>query len=167
MTGKIAKMQTCLWFDGQAEEAVQYYTSIFKDSEVTRTQYYTTAGQEIHGKPPYSVMTVEFSLNGMDFIALNGGPEFKFSEAISIVVNCDSQEDIDYYWDRLSEGGDKSAQVCGWLKDKYGLSWQIAPTELPLWIDDPHSDATKRVMETFMKMSKLDIATLHRAYLGE
>lgn len=103
----------------------------------------------------------------MNFIALNGGPEFKFSEAISIVVNCDSQEDIDYYWDRLSEGGDKSAQVCGWLKDKYGLSWQIAPTELPLWIDDPHSDATKRVMETFMKMSKLDIATLHRAYLGE
>ncbi|MFT8592279.1 MAG: VOC family protein [Bifidobacterium sp.] len=167
MTGKIATMQACLWFDDQAEEAAKFYTSIFKDSQIKRTQYYTNSGQEVHGKPPYSVLTVEFSLNGMEFMALNGGPEFKFSEAVSFVVNCDSQDEIDHYWEKLGEGGDKTAQVCGWLKDRYGVSWQISPSELPDWIDDPHSEAAKRVMDALMKMGKLDIATLHSAYLGE
>ena len=150
-----------LWFDSEAEEAVKFYTSIFKDSKVGKITRYGIAGREIHGREPGSVMTIEFELNGQRFLALNVGPVFKFNEAISFMVNCTTQEEVDYYWEKLSEGGDEKAQMCGWLKDKYGLSWQIVPTTL----DDLMADPTRsdRVMSAVLKMKKLDIETLQSA----
>lgn len=156
----------CLWFDQQAEEAAQFYTAIFRNSKIGKISRYTEAGQAVHGKPPGSVMTVEFTLNGQPFTALNGGPVFQFNEAISLQVVCETQAEIDDYWEKLSAGGDPKAQQCGWVKDKYGLSWQIVPTALGEMMND--SDATKagRVMEAMLKMKKLDIAELKRAYAG-
>lgn len=122
---------SCLWFDGNAEEAASFYASVFKNSRLGATARYGEAGGEIYGKPGGLVLTVAFQLNGRDFVALNGGPRFKFNEAVSFQVPCETQEEIDYYWDKLSAGGDRSTQQCGWLKDKYGLSWQIVPTVLP------------------------------------
>ena len=124
------KISANLWFDRQAEEAVNYYMSIFRNSRIIRVTYYGEEGHDIHKMPAGSVMTIEFELEGQTFVALNGGPVFKFNEAVSFIVNCDTQAEIDYYWDKLSRDGDKNAQQCGWLKDKFGLSWQIVPSTL-------------------------------------
>ena len=157
------KITPCLWFDDQAEEAAKFYTTIFKNSKIGKIARFSEAGQEIHGKEPGSAMTVAFEINGQSFTALNGGPMFKFSEAISFQINCDTQEEIDYYWTKLTEGGDKNAQQCGWLKDKFGVSWQVVPTQLEKWMNgDPKR--SEAVMTALLKMKKLDIATLERAY---
>lgn len=156
---KLERIVPCLWFDTQAEEAAKYYCGIFKNSRITRVEKYTEAGKEVHGKPAGSVMVAEFELDGQKFTALNGGPEFKFSEAISLQVLCEDQKEIDYYWDKLGAGGDPKAQVCGWLKDKYGLSWQVVPRNMP----DLSTPTGKKQMEAFLKMKKIDIAALERA----
>ena len=156
----------CLWFDDQAEEAVKFYTSIFRNSKIGRITRYGKAGYEIHKRPAGSVLTVAFELNGQSFTALNGGPVFKFNEAISLVVNCETQEEVDYYWEKLSAGGDKSAQQCGWLKDKYGVSWQVVPTEVIELIGDPDSEKSQRAMTALLQMKKLDIDKLKQAYAG-
>jgi predicted 3-demethylubiquinone-9 3-methyltransferase (glyoxalase superfamily) len=158
------KITTCLWFDSNAEEAVAFYTSIFKNSKITTVTRYTEAGQEIHGKPAGSVLTVSFEIEGREFMALNGGPLFKFTEAISLVVNCETQEEIDYYWDRLTQGGDPQSQQCGWLKDKYGLAWQIVPMALQKMVADPDAAKVGRVMQALFPMKKLDVSALRRAY---
>ncbi len=160
--GKIQKIAPCLWFDSQAEEAANFYVSIFGDSRIVRITKYTTAGYEIHGKPAGSVLTVEFELNGQRFTALNGGPQYKFSESISFEVFCDTQEEIDYFWEKLSDGGVKGP--CGWLKDKYGLSWQITPTILNEMLCDPNEEKRMRVMDAFLKMKKLEIVGITKAF---
>jgi predicted 3-demethylubiquinone-9 3-methyltransferase (glyoxalase superfamily) len=157
----------CLWFDTQAEEAARYYTGIFKNSKIGNISRYTEAGREVHGRPAGSVMVVEFELNGQPFTALNGGPLFKFNEAISFQIMCRTQEELDHYWNKLSEGGDKNAQQCGWLKDKYGLSWQVVPTVLAEMMTDPDKGKSGRAMEAMLQMKKLDIAELKRAFEGE
>ena len=161
----IQRIAPCLWFDDQAEEAAEFYSSIFKNSRVVTITRYGEAGHELHGKPAGSVMTVELELDGQAFTALNGGPMFKFNEAISLQVNCETQEEVDYYWEKLTAGGDEAAQQCGWLKDKYGVSWQVVPT---VWIEMVNGPAEKveRAMEAMFKMKKLDIAELQRAYDG-
>ncbi len=158
------KITPCLWFDSNAEEAVNFYTSIFKNSKIGNISRYGEAGYEIHGKPAGTVMNIEFELNGQAFTALNGGPMFKFNEAISFQVSCESQEEIDYYWGKLSEGGDEKAQQCGWLKDKYGLSWQIVPTVLVKMLLDKDAKKSERVMNALLQMKKIDIRTLKHAY---
>lgn len=160
------KITPCLWFDTQAAEAAQFYCAIFRNSRILRISRYGEAGHEIHGRPAGSVMTVLFELDGQAFTALNGGPVFTFNEAISLQVNCDSQEELDHYWTRLSAGGDESAQQCGWLKDKYGVSWQIAPTVLEDMMTDVDTSKTDRVMTALLQMKKLDIAALRKAYEG-
>ncbi len=154
------KITPFLWFDSQAEEAVKFYTSIFKNSKVGDVARYGDAGPG----PKGTVMTTAFEIEGQEFIALNGGPVFKFTEAVSFVVHCDSQEEVDYYWDRLSEGGQEVQ--CGWLKDKFGLSWQITPTILPKLIKDKDPVKSQRVMAAMMQMVKIDIAGLKKAYEG-
>jgi predicted 3-demethylubiquinone-9 3-methyltransferase (glyoxalase superfamily) len=156
-----------LWFDDQAEEAASFYVSVFKNSKVTSVARYNKAGHEIHGRPSGSVMTVAFELDGQTFTALNGGPAFRFTEAVSLQVNCDTQAEVDYYWDKLSKGGDPEAQQCGWLKDKYGLSWQIVPTVLPELLEDHDSQKAQRTMEALLRMKKIDIRELERAAAGE
>jgi predicted 3-demethylubiquinone-9 3-methyltransferase (glyoxalase superfamily) len=160
------RLTPCLWFDDQAEEAANYYVSIFKDSRINSVMRYSSAGQEFHQRPPGSVMVVNFELDGHTFTALNGGPLFKFNEAVSFQVNCKTQDEIDYYWERLGEGGDPKAQQCGWLKDKYGLSWQIVPSVLNEMLSDPNEEKSGRAMEAMLQMKKLDIAKLERAYAG-
>ena len=155
------KISPFLWFDTQAEEAANFYTSIFKNSKINSITRYGDAGPG----PKGSVMTVAFTLNGQEFVALNGGPIFKFNESISFVINCDSQEEIDYYWDNLLQGGTPSQ--CGWLKDKFGLSWQVAPTILPKLIQSKDPEKSKRVMQAMMKMVKFDIKTLEDAATSE
>jgi predicted 3-demethylubiquinone-9 3-methyltransferase (glyoxalase superfamily) len=155
-----------LWFDNQAEAAAAFYTAIFKNSKIVRVARYGEAGQDIHGKPAGTVMTVAFELEGQIFTALNGGPIFKFNEAISFQVSCETQDEVDYYWQKLSEGGDEKAQQCGWLKDKYGVSWQIVPTILPQLMADPDTDKSKRAMEAMLKMKKINIDELKRACAG-
>ena len=166
MESNIQKIAISLWFDSEAEEAARYYTSIFKNSKTGRTTYFGKAGYEVHKRPEGSVMTVEFELNGQPFIALNGGPVFKFNEAVSIVVNCDTQEEIDYYWDKLKEGGDPKALQCGWLKDKYGVSWQIVPTVMAELMSDPDPEKKDRTMAVMMDMKKLDIAALKKPVMA-
>jgi predicted 3-demethylubiquinone-9 3-methyltransferase (glyoxalase superfamily) len=156
----------CLWFDDQAEEAVAFYTAIFPNSKIANIAYYGEAGHEVHGKPAGTVMTVAFELNGQRFIALNGGPMFKFNEAISFQVHCERQEDVDYYWTKLSQGGDEKAQQCGWLKDRYGVSWQVVPGILVEMINDPDPVKSQRVMAAMLRMRKIDIGELKRAYAG-
>jgi predicted 3-demethylubiquinone-9 3-methyltransferase (glyoxalase superfamily) len=163
----LQKIQPCLWFDTQAEEAAKYYTGIFGNSAIVRTTYYPNEGQDVHGKPAGSVLTVEFDLDGQRFMAMNGGPLVKFNEAISLTVNCDTQEEIDYYWEKLTAGGDPGAQQCGWLKDKFGLSWQVAPSIMTELLSDPDAEKTARVMEVFMPMKKFDLAAVLKAYNGE
>ena len=153
----------CLWFDHQAEEAANFYISIFKNSRIVNVTRYGEIGREIHGRPPGSVMTVAFELDGQPFTALNGGPAFQFSEAISLQVNCETQKEIDYYWNALSQGGDPKAQQCGWLKDRYGVSWQVVPAKLIELMKDHMSDTAQRVMESILRMKKIDIAELERA----
>ena len=158
------KITPCLWFDSNAEEAVSFYTSVFKNSKIGNISRYGNEGYEIHRKPAGTVLTIEFELNGQVFTALNGGPVFKFNEAISFQVGCESQEEVDYYWEKLSEGGDQNAQRCGWLKDKYGLSWQIVPTVLGKMLQDKDAKKSERVMKALLQMKKLDIKTLKQAY---
>jgi predicted 3-demethylubiquinone-9 3-methyltransferase (glyoxalase superfamily) len=162
----INKITPCLWFDDQAEAAVAFYTGIFKNSKITTVSRYGEAGKEIHGKTPGTVMVVAFELEGQTFTALNGGPIFKFNEAISFQVNCETQEEVDYYWEQLSEGGDKKAQQCGWLKDKYGASWQVVPRDLSAMMSDPDAEKSGRAMKAMLQMKKLDIGELKRAYAG-
>jgi predicted 3-demethylubiquinone-9 3-methyltransferase (glyoxalase superfamily) len=164
--GKTGNIVPNLWFDKEAEAAVKFYTSVFKKSSIGRTSYYSKAGQEIHKMEPGSVLTIEFELNGCPFIALNGGPVFKFNEAVSLVVNCDTQEEVDYYWDKLKEGGDPKALQCGWLKDKFGLSWQIVPARLTELIASADRATSERVMEAMMKMKKISIKELEEAAKG-
>jgi len=158
------KITPCLWFDSNAEEAVNFYTSIFKNSKIGKISRYGKEGYEIHGKPEGTVLTMEFELNGQAFTALNGGPMFKFNEAISFQVGCESQEEVDYYWGKLSEGGDEKAQQCGWLKDKYGVSWQIVPSVLGQLLQDKDAKKSGSVMTALLQMKKLDIKTLKQAY---
>ena len=153
------KITPCLWFDSNAEEAARFYTSIFKNSKIGKIARYGEAGREIHGRPAGSVMTVEFEIAGQTFTALNGGPIFKFNEAISFQVMCETQDEIDSYWEKLSQGGDKAAQQCGWLKDKYGLSWQIMPKVL----GELMTKNGEKVMGALLKMKKLDIKALKQA----
>jgi predicted 3-demethylubiquinone-9 3-methyltransferase (glyoxalase superfamily) len=156
-----------LWFDDQAEDAAKRYVSIFSslgssDSQVTDVTRYGAAGAEAAGRPEGSVMTVAFRLDGQDFVALNGGPQFQFTEAISLMVNCETQEELDQLWERLSEGGEQGP--CGWLKDRYGLSWQIVPTALGQMLQDEDSKRAERVMAAMLQMKKVDIQTLQQAY---
>lgn len=161
-----SKISPCLWFDTEAEDAARFYTSIFKNSKIVKIARYPAVGQEIHGKPAGSVMTVEFELNGQSFTALNGGPIFKLSEAISFQIECETQEEVDYYWEKLGEGGDPDAQQCGWVKDKFGLSWQVVPKMLAALVSDPDPAKAERAFGAMMEMKKLDIAALERAAAG-
>jgi len=160
------KITTFLWFDNNAEEAVNFYTSVFKNSKINGVTRYSQAGQEVHRRPPGSVMVVEFEPDGEVFTALNGGPAFTFNEAISLQIMCDTQQEIDYYWDKLSQGGDPKAQVCGWLKDRYGLSWQVVPKKLKELVKNHESPAAQRVMTVMLQMKKLDIVELEQAAAG-
>ena len=161
------RIQACLWFDTQAEDAARFYIGIFKNSRILTITRYGKAGFEIHGRPAGSVLTVEFELDGQKFTALNGGPHFKFNEAVSFEINCETQEEIDYFWEKLTPGGDPKAQQCGWLKDRFGLSWQVVPTELTEMLTDETSEASQRAFEAMLHMKKLDIEELRRAYEGE
>ncbi len=158
------KIISCLWFDNQAEEAAKFYTSIFKNSHIGKITRYGKEGREIHGREAGSVMTVEFEIEGRSFVGLNGGPVFKFNEAVSFQVMCKTQREVDYYWEKLSEGGDAKAQQCGWLKDKYGVSWQIVPTVLVGMLQDKDQKKSERVMKALLQMKKLDIKALKQAY---
>lgn len=162
----LQKITPCLWFDDRAEEAAQFYTGIFSNSRIVSISRYGEAGREIHGRPAGSVMTVAFELDGQTFTALNGGPVFKFNEAISFQVNCETQQEVDYFWDRLSEGGDENARQCGWLKDKYGASWQVVPVVLPQLLMDADTEKSQRVMQAMLQMKKLDIDKLEQACRG-
>lgn len=159
----IRTITPCLWFDGQAEEAANFYVGIFPNSRVTEVTHYGDAGREIHGQPPGRVMVTAFELDGQPFTALNGGPLFSFSEAVSFQVSCDSQADIDYYWDRLGEGGDEAARQCGWLKDRFGLSWQVVPRSMGSLLTSSVPGASERVMSAMLQMKKLDLAVLEAA----
>jgi predicted 3-demethylubiquinone-9 3-methyltransferase (glyoxalase superfamily) len=158
------KITPCLWFDTEAEEAAKLYTATFPNSRIKQISRYTEAGREIHGKAPGSVMVVEFELEGQTFTALNGGPQFKFDEAVSFQVMCDTQSEIDHFWSKLSEGGRESQ--CGWLKDRFGLSWQVVPSVLPQMMKDADGAKSGRVMNAIMKMKKFDLEILQRAYSG-
>jgi predicted 3-demethylubiquinone-9 3-methyltransferase (glyoxalase superfamily) len=155
------KITPCLWFDKNAKEAVKFYTSIFKNSKILNISRYTEAGYEVHHMAAGTVLTVEFELNGQTFTALNGGPVFKFNEAISFQVSCASQQEVDYYWEKLSEGGDRSAQQCGWLKDKFGVSWQVVPKILGELLKD--GKKADKVMQALLQMKKLDVKRLQEA----
>jgi predicted 3-demethylubiquinone-9 3-methyltransferase (glyoxalase superfamily) len=158
------KIIPCLWFDDKAEEAAKFYASIFKNSKIGNLSRYGKEGYEFHGKEDGTVMTVDFEIEGQQFVALNGGPIFKFNEAISFQVHCETQKEVDYYWEKLSEGGDEKAQQCGWLKDKYGVSWQIVPVVLTKMLQDKDAKKSQRVMKALLQMRKLDINTLTQAY---
>jgi predicted 3-demethylubiquinone-9 3-methyltransferase (glyoxalase superfamily) len=162
---KMQKITANLWFNDQALEAVKFYTSIFKNSKVGKTTRYGKAGFEYHHKPEGTPMTVEFEIEGQKFVALNGGSEFPFTEAISFIINCDTQEEIDYYWSKLEQNGDPNAQMCGWLKDQFGVSWQIVPSDLSTILCDP--EKAELVMNEIFSMKKLDMAALHQAYKGK
>jgi predicted 3-demethylubiquinone-9 3-methyltransferase (glyoxalase superfamily) len=162
----IQKITPFLWFDTQAEEAAKYYVSIFKNAKLGKISRYGEAGKEIHKRPPGSAMVVEFTLEGQRFLALNGGPQFKFTEAISLFIACEDQEEIDYYWDKLTQGGDPAAQQCGWLKDKYGVSWQVAAQGIEQIVGDPKDPGSQRAMEAMMQMKKIDINKLQEVRAG-
>ena len=161
------KIIPCLWFDDKAEEAAKFYASIFKNSKIGDVSRYGKEGYEFHGKEDGTVMTVDFEIEGQKYVALNGGPIFKFNEAISFQVHCETQKEVDYYWEKLSEGGDEKAQQCGWLKDKYGVSWQIVPVVLTKMLQDKDAKKSQRVMKALLQMRKLDIKTLTQAYEEE
>src|SRR5262245_11140492 len=152
----------CLWFDSEAEEAAKFYTSIFKNSRIKHIARYSEVGKEHHGKQPGSVMVASFEINGQEFTALNGGPMFKISEAVSFQVMCESQDEVDYYWEKLTAGGDDSAQACGWLKDKFGVSWQVIPIEFLEIVSGPDAQKTQRAMGAMFQMKKLDINVIRR-----
>jgi predicted 3-demethylubiquinone-9 3-methyltransferase (glyoxalase superfamily) len=156
------KITPFLWFDNQAEEAAKFYTSIFKNSKIENVTRYDEEGSKVSGRPKGSAMTVPFQIEGQEFVALNGGPLFKFTEAISFVVNCETQKEVDYYWEKLSAGGEEVQ--CGWLKDKFGLSWQVVPTVLTEMLQDRDPQKAQRVMAAMLKMKKIEIADLKKAY---
>jgi predicted 3-demethylubiquinone-9 3-methyltransferase (glyoxalase superfamily) len=158
------KIMPCLWFDTEGEAAAKHYVSIFKNSKMLGVTHYGSEGKDIHGKDAGSVLTVEFELEGQKFLALNGGPQFKFDEAVSFQVFCDTQAEVDYFWSKLAEGGSES--FCGWVKDKFGLSWQVVPSIVPEMLQSGQSDKAQRVFGAIMKMRKIDIATLQKAYAG-
>ena len=162
---RLARIAPCLWFDDRAEEAAKYYCGIFRNSRIVTVTRYGKAGFEVHRRPEGSVMVVAFELDGEPFSALNGGPLFKFNEAVSLQVYCDTQEEIDYYWERLSAGGDPRAQQCGWLKDRYGLSWQVVPSRMQEMVKEGGAKGD-RVMSAVLGMKKLDLAALERAAAG-
>jgi predicted 3-demethylubiquinone-9 3-methyltransferase (glyoxalase superfamily) len=162
----IPRIVPCLWFDTQAEEAARYYTAIFPNSKIGKISHYGEAGREVHGMPAGTVLTVAFELDGQGFTALNGGPTFKFNEAVSFEVMCATQDEIDYYWEKLSAGGDEKARQCGWLQDKFGVSWQVVPSLLPELLTDADPRKSERVIAAIMGMKKLDIAELKRAFDG-
>jgi predicted 3-demethylubiquinone-9 3-methyltransferase (glyoxalase superfamily) len=162
MTKNLQKITPNLWFDNQAEEAANFYVSIFKNSKIGDITRYGEAAAEISGKPKGSVMTITFQIEGQEFTALNGGPQFKFTEAISLLVNCETQQEVDELWEKLSEGGEEGP--CGWLKDKYGVSWQVVPRILDEMIRDPDPVKAERVMKAMLQMQKIDIAGLQQAY---
>ncbi|HSP21170.1 MAG TPA: VOC family protein [Planococcus sp. (in: firmicutes)] len=166
MENKIQKIVANLWFEKVAEEAARYYVSIFKNASIGRILYYSKEGFEIHGMPEGTVLTVEFTLEGQKFLALNGESAFKFNEAVSFIVNCETQEEIDYYWDRLIEGGDEQAQNCGWLKDKFGVSWQVSPVQLDDMLADSDPERVQRVTKVMLQMKKLDLPELQKAFEG-
>ena len=155
------KILPCLWFDTEAEAAANHYVSIFKNSRLGKISRYGKEGQEIHGKEAGSVMTVEFKIEGQKFLALNGGPHFKFNEAVSFQILCETQGEVDYFWDKLVQGGKEAP--CGWLKDKFGLSWQVVPTVLPEMLKDENAKKAQRVMKAMLQMRKIDIAALKQA----
>jgi predicted 3-demethylubiquinone-9 3-methyltransferase (glyoxalase superfamily) len=159
-----SQIAPCLWFDGQAEEAANFYTSIFKGGKITHVQHYRDAGMETHKQKPGSVMVVAFELNGQPFTALNGGPQFKFSPAISFQIECADQAEVDHYWDKLKDGGDPTKQRCGWVEDKFGVSWQVIPKALFKMIADPNLEKSKRTYEAMMGMTKFDTAALERVF---
>jgi predicted 3-demethylubiquinone-9 3-methyltransferase (glyoxalase superfamily) len=154
------KTRPCLWFDTQAEDAAKFYTSVFKNSEITEISRYGEAGPG----PAGSVLTVAFTLDGDEYLALNGGPEFTFNEAVSFQINCDTQAEVDHFWNNLSDGGEEGP--CGWLKDRFGLSWQVVPTALPRLLSDPDPERANRAMKAMLSMGKLDIAALEKAADG-
>ncbi|MCS3838456.1 putative 3-demethylubiquinone-9 3-methyltransferase (glyoxalase superfamily) [Pseudomonas sp. JAI111] len=162
---RVQKLTPCLWFDDQAEEAAKFYCSIFDHSKITAITHYGKAGQEVHGRPEGSVLTVSFELDGQPMTALNGGPVFKFNEAVSFQVNCQTQEEVDYFWGSLSAHPEN--EQCGWVKDKFGLSWQIVPVAMMDMLKDPDTTKSQRAMQAMMQMKKLDIAALQRAFNGE
>jgi predicted 3-demethylubiquinone-9 3-methyltransferase (glyoxalase superfamily) len=151
----------CLWFDTQAEQAAKFYASVFKDSKIGKISRYGKEGVEVHGKQPGTVMTVAFEVAGQKFLALNGGPQFKFNEAVSFQVHCETQEEIDFFWSKLAEGGEQGP--CGWLKDRFGVSWQIVPTRLVELLADPDREKSQRVMAAMLNMRKIEIGDLERA----
>ena len=158
------KITPCLWFDTQAEEAANAYVAIFENSRIVRLSRYGKEGHQVHGREAGSVMTVEFEIEGQRFVALNGGPHFKFNEAVSFQVHCETQEEIDHYWSKLAEGGEEGP--CGWLKDRFGLSWQVVPKALPDMLMDPDPEKSGRVTKAFLQMRKFDVEALKRAYEG-
>jgi predicted 3-demethylubiquinone-9 3-methyltransferase (glyoxalase superfamily) len=164
MENKKQRITNCLWYDSEAEEAAALYTSIFRNSKTGKVTRFTKAGFELHGKPEGSVMTVEFELDGQKFLALNGGPQFKFNEAMSLMVHCENQEEVDHYWNKLSEGGEEGP--CGWLKDKFGVSWQVIPEVFTRMMEDSDSEKTQRALEAMFEMKKFDIAKLEKAFSG-
>ncbi len=157
------KITPSLWFDDLAEEAAEFYTAIFPNSHIEHVSRYTAEGFEIHQKPEGSAMTVSFTLAGQNFTAINGGPQFPFTEAVSFEISCESQEEVDYYWEKLGEGGDPAAQQCGWLKDKFGLSWQIVPTALAEMMSHTDGEKVARMVKAMLGMKKLIIAELRAA----
>lgn len=163
----LQKITPNLWFDQQGEEAAKFYVSIFENSSIGRVSHFTEEGFEIHKMPAGTVMTIEFTLEGQNFVALNGGPLFKFNEAVSFIVYCKTQKEIDYYWDKLGAGGDKNAQQCGWLKDKFGLSWQIVPRLLDDMLLDKDRKKANAAMRAMLQMKKIDIQKLEDAFHGE
>jgi predicted 3-demethylubiquinone-9 3-methyltransferase (glyoxalase superfamily) len=164
MADRIQRITPFLWFNNDAEDAVKFYVSVFKNSRIDLITHYTKESSNASGQAEGSVMTIAFVLDGQPFTAINGGPHFKLNEAVSFVINCDSQDEIDYYWNKLSEGGDPKSQVCGWLKDRFGLSWQVTPSDLPEMMRNPATTAA--VMKEVLKMKKIDLATLRRAAAG-
>ena len=159
------KITSCLWFDDNAEEAVKFYASLFRNSKTLQVSHYGETGSIVAGRPKGSVMTITFQLDGQEFMALNGGPHFKFTPAISLMVNCETQAEIDQYWDKLSEAG--GTLQCGWLTDKFGVSWQIVPATLAQMMQDDQPEKAEKVMKAILEMEKLDLPTLERAYANK
>lgn len=164
-TARSHKITPCLWFDGKAEEAANFYVSLFKNSKIGDVSRYGDAGSDASGQPEGAVMTVGFEIDGQEFLGLNGGPHFKFNEAVSFIISCDSQEEVDRFWEKLTENGGAESQ-CGWCKDKYGLSWQVTPTVLQELLKDKDRAKAERVMKAMLQMKKIDIATLKKAAEG-
>jgi predicted 3-demethylubiquinone-9 3-methyltransferase (glyoxalase superfamily) len=166
MADRLQRITPFLWFHDHAEDAVKFYVSVFKNSRIGQITHYTKESSSASGQAEGSVMTIAFELDGQPFTAINGGPHFKFNEAVSFVINCDSQDEIDYYWGKLTEGGDPKSQVCGWLKDKFGLSWQVAPLGMDEMLNDPDSERGARAMKAMFGMKKIDLAALQAAADG-